>query len=56
MSNNAALKAAGKTPVIQSYGDTWTSQIFVLADFFNVYRERSRLGDEVHEQPSEVRG
>ncbi len=36
MSNNAALKAAGKTPVIQSYGDTWTSQIFVLADFFNV--------------------
>ena len=37
MSNNAALKAAGKTPVIQSYGDTWTSQIFVLADFFNVY-------------------
>ena len=36
MANNAKLKAVGKTPVIQSYGDTWTSQIFVLADFFNV--------------------
>jgi raffinose/stachyose/melibiose transport system substrate-binding protein len=37
MANNEALKEAGKVPVIQSYGDTWTSQIFVLADFFNVY-------------------
>jgi raffinose/stachyose/melibiose transport system substrate-binding protein len=36
MANNAALKEAGKVPVIQSYGDTWTSQLFVLADFFNV--------------------
>lgn len=36
MANNAAIKAAGITPVIQSYGDTWTSQLFVLADFHNV--------------------
>ena len=36
--NNAKLLAAGIPPVIQSYGgsDTWTSQLFVLADFYNV--------------------
>jgi len=36
--NNEKLKAAGITPVIQSYGvnSTWTSQLFVLADFYNV--------------------
>jgi raffinose/stachyose/melibiose transport system substrate-binding protein len=36
MTNNQALLEAGKVPVVQSFGDTWTSQIFVLADFFNV--------------------
>ena len=34
--NNARIKAAGKVPVIQTFKDTWTSQLFVLADFFNV--------------------
>lgn len=37
MANNQALKAAGHDAVIQTYGDTWTSQMLVLADFFNVY-------------------
>ncbi|MFT4108216.1 ABC transporter substrate-binding protein [Propionicimonas sp.] len=36
MANNAKIKAAGIDPVIQTYGDTWTSQLFVLADFRNV--------------------
>jgi raffinose/stachyose/melibiose transport system substrate-binding protein len=36
MANNAKIKAAGIDPVIQSYGETWTSQLFVLADFHNV--------------------
>ena len=36
MANNAKVKAAGIDPVIQSYGDTWTSQLFVLADYHNV--------------------
>jgi len=36
MANNEAIKAAGKVPVIQTYGTTWTSQLFVLADFYNV--------------------
>lgn len=36
MANNAKIKAAGIDPVIQTYGETWTSQLFLLADFANV--------------------
>jgi raffinose/stachyose/melibiose transport system substrate-binding protein len=36
MANNEKVKAAGKVAVAQTYKDTWTSQLFVLADFFNV--------------------
>lgn len=36
MANNEKIKAAGKVAVIQTYGESWTSQLFVLADFFNV--------------------
>ncbi|HSN43206.1 MAG TPA: extracellular solute-binding protein [Propionibacteriaceae bacterium] len=36
MDNNAKIKAAGIDPVIQTFGDTWTSQLFVLADFHNI--------------------
>ncbi|NEM92512.1 ABC transporter substrate-binding protein [Galbitalea soli] len=36
ISNSQKIKAAGIVPVVQSYGDTWTSQLFVLADFANV--------------------
>jgi raffinose/stachyose/melibiose transport system substrate-binding protein len=36
MANNARIKAAGQAPVIQTYQDTWTSQLFVLGDFHNV--------------------
>jgi raffinose/stachyose/melibiose transport system substrate-binding protein len=36
ISNSQKIKAAGITPVLVSYGDTWTSQLFVLADFANV--------------------
>ncbi len=34
--NNEKIKAAGIPPVIATFGDTWTSQLFVLADYFNV--------------------
>jgi raffinose/stachyose/melibiose transport system substrate-binding protein len=30
------IKAAGITPVVQTYGETWTAQLFVLGDFHNV--------------------
>jgi raffinose/stachyose/melibiose transport system substrate-binding protein len=36
MANNAKIKAAGIDPVIQSYQDTWTSQLLVLADYHNI--------------------
>src|SRR4029453_12173602 len=36
MANNAKVKAAGISPVEQTYADTWTSQLFVLADYHNV--------------------
>lgn len=36
MKNNRAVSDAGLVPVVQSYGDTWTSQLFVLGDFYNV--------------------
>ena len=35
MANNEKVKAAGKVAVAQTYKDTWTSQLFVLADNYN---------------------
>lgn len=40
MANNAKIKEAGIDPVLQSYGESWTSQLFVLADFHNVTAEQ----------------
>ncbi|QIG39483.1 extracellular solute-binding protein [Microbacterium sp. 4R-513] len=40
ISNSEAIKAAGvAAPIVQTYGDTWTSQLFVLGDFNNVLAE-----------------
>jgi len=39
MANNEAIKQAGQVAVIQTFGDTWTSQLFVLADYYNVQVE-----------------
>ena len=36
IANNEKIKEAGKVAVIQTFGDTWTSQLFVLADYYNV--------------------
>ena len=36
MANNDKIKAEGITPVEATYGDTWTSQLPVLADYANV--------------------
>ncbi|WP_064685023.1 ABC transporter substrate-binding protein [Rhizobium bangladeshense] len=37
MANNEKIKAAGKVAVAQTYRDTWTSQLFVLADYYNLH-------------------
>lgn len=34
--NNEVIKEAGIAPVGQTYGSTWTSQLFVLGDYYNV--------------------
>jgi raffinose/stachyose/melibiose transport system substrate-binding protein len=34
--NNEAILAAGIAPVGATYSDTWTSQLFVLADYYNI--------------------
>ena len=40
IANSETIKAAGKAaPIVQTYGDTWTSQLFVLGDFYNVLAE-----------------
>ncbi|WP_062461377.1 ABC transporter substrate-binding protein [Demequina soli] len=37
MANNAAIaEKSDAAPVVQTYGETWTSQLFVLGDFANV--------------------
>lgn len=36
VANNAAIAKAGVAPVLATFGDTWTSQLFVLADYYNV--------------------
>ena len=37
MANNEKVKADGSAaPVQQTYGETWTAQLFVLGDFHNV--------------------
>ncbi|MBP1972834.1 raffinose/stachyose/melibiose transport system substrate-binding protein [Cohnella thailandensis] len=36
IANSEKIKEAGMTPVIGSYKDTWTSQLVVLADYYNV--------------------
>ncbi|HSL46972.1 MAG TPA: extracellular solute-binding protein [Anaerolineales bacterium] len=44
--NNEAIKAAGIAPVIQTYGDTWTSQLFVLADYYNVQQAHPNFAED----------
>ncbi|QHF25501.1 extracellular solute-binding protein [Rathayibacter sp. VKM Ac-2804] len=40
IANSEKIKAAGDVaPIIQTYGDTWTSQLFVLGDFANVLEQ-----------------
>jgi raffinose/stachyose/melibiose transport system substrate-binding protein len=36
LANNDKVKAANLTPVVATYKDTWTSQLLVLADYYNV--------------------
>jgi raffinose/stachyose/melibiose transport system substrate-binding protein len=46
IANSEKIKAAGKTAVIQTYGDTWTSQLLVLGDYHNVASEEPDFADD----------
>jgi raffinose/stachyose/melibiose transport system substrate-binding protein len=46
MANSAKIKAAGIPPVIQTYGETWTAQLFVLGDFHNVAATEPDFADK----------
>jgi raffinose/stachyose/melibiose transport system substrate-binding protein len=62
MANNAKIKQAGIDPVIQSYGETWTSQLFVLADYHNVaamspgWDQKYTHNQAKYEQPPAIEG
>ena len=46
MANNRKIKAAGIAPVIQTYQDTWTSQLLLLADYHNVATVDAQWADK----------
>lgn len=46
MANNEKVKAAGKVAVVQTYRDSWTSQILVLSDYYNVHARVPGFADD----------
>ena len=46
MANNEKIKAAGKTAVIGSFKDSWTAQVVLLADYYNVQNEVPTFADD----------
>lgn len=46
MENNEKIKAAGIIPVIGTYKDDWTSQLIVLADYYNVQASVPNFADD----------
>ena len=56
MANNEKIKADGSAaPVEQTYGETWTSQLFVLGDFHNVAAAVPDLRCGLHREQGQVR-
>lgn len=46
MANNEALKAAGKTAMLGTFGDSWTSQVLYLGDHYNVLAAKPNFAEE----------
>lgn len=47
MANNAVIAERSEAaPVIQTYGETWTSQLFVLGDFHNVLQAEPEFPEQ----------
>ncbi len=46
MENNRIIKEAGIIPVIATFKDTWTAQIVLLADYYNVHSELPSFAED----------
>jgi raffinose/stachyose/melibiose transport system substrate-binding protein len=46
VANNEAIIEAGIPPVLATFGDTWTSQLFVLADNYNVLQAEPTFAED----------
>ncbi|CAM3637460.1 ABC transporter substrate-binding protein [Marinicrinis lubricantis] len=46
MQNNEKIKEAGIVPVIGTYKDSWTSQLIVLADYFNLQAQEPNFAED----------
>ncbi|WP_432505555.1 ABC transporter substrate-binding protein [Kineococcus arenarius] len=46
IANSEKIKAAGIAPVVQTYAETWTSQLLVLGDFHNVAAANPSFAEE----------
>ncbi len=57
IANNEKIKAAGQaTPVIGTYKDTWTSQLVVLADYYNVQAQVPGFADDFTAHKATIAG
>jgi raffinose/stachyose/melibiose transport system substrate-binding protein len=60
--NNAAILESGIAPVLQTYGDTWTSQLLILADYYNIqavdptWAEEYTAGDAKYVDDPAIKG
>jgi raffinose/stachyose/melibiose transport system substrate-binding protein len=46
LANCEKIKTSGKTAVIASYKDDWTSQVILLSDFYNVQAQNPTFADD----------
>lgn len=46
LDNCEKLKKAGKTPMIGTFGDSWTSQVLYLGDHYNVLAEEPNFAED----------
>lgn len=50
IANSQAIKDSGRAaPIVQTYGDTWTSQLWILGDFYNVLAQNPNWAQEYTE-------
>lgn len=56
ISNLEKIKAAKITPVAASYKDSWTAQLVILADYYNVQAKNPNFADEYTAHKATVAG